>query len=208
MSILQLIATTKTVVAGSQTYDTPGSFTFDVPSYNTLTIEVWGGGGGAAYYDLGQQANGQNGGTSSATITQGTLTATGGQGGLVFSVSSVGGTGSGPSGSTTGTGGSSAQANPYPTGGAGAGPGGGAGGYWLTTKAGAQPGGGGAGYSTFSPGGNYRSVSGGGGGGYVSYVATDLVGASISLVVGAGGTGFPAGSGANGGAGRVKITWS
>lgn len=197
------------VVPGTATYTSPGSYSFSVPIYNSIRVEVYGGGGGAAYYDLGQQAAGNGGGTSTAAISQGTLTATGGQGGLIWtSGTSVGGTGSGPSGSYTETGGSSAQAQPYPTGGRGAGPGGGAGGYWPTSRAGAQPGGGGAAYSTLSPGGNFRSVSGGGGGGYVRFETTAAVGATIAIVVGAGGTGFPSGSGANGGAGLVRITWS
>jgi hypothetical protein len=210
MSIFQLVATTKTVAPGSQTYATPGSFTFSVPSYNTITIEVWGGGGGASYYNLGNQANGVDGGASTAVVPQGTLTATGGQGGLLFGApSSVGGAGSGPAGSTTASGGTSAQAYPYPTGGAGGGPGGGAGGYYLTNGGrGGTPGGGGGGYSTFSPGGNFRSVSGGGGGGYVSYTTTEYIGATISLTVAAGGDGAVGVPDADGGPGTVKITWS
>jgi len=210
MSILQLVATTKTVVPGSQTYASPGSFTFNVPSYNTITIEVWGGGGGGSFYDRGTLANGGDGGTSTASIAQGTLTATGGQGGLLWNgPSSVGGSGFGPAGSTTASGGGSAQAQPYPTGGAGAGPGGGAGGYYLTNGGrGGTPGGGGAGYSTLSPGGNFRSASGGGGGGYVSYTTTDYVGSTISLTVGAGGDGAFGVPDADGGTGTVKITWS
>lgn len=195
------------VVPGSTTYSNPGAHSFSVPLFNSIRIEVYGGGGGAAYYDRGNQAAGGNGGTSTATITQGTLTATGGQGGFLWGgPSSLGGTGSGPSGAYTETGGTSAQAYPYPTGGAGAGPGGGAGGFWTTNPAGAQPGGGGAAYSTLSPGGNFRSVSGGGGGGYVRFETTALVGSIIAIVVGAGGNG--ALSGTNGGAGRVRITWS
>ena len=121
------------VVPGSTTYSSPGTYSFSVPLYNTITIEVWGGGGGGSYYDRGTLADGGNGGTSTASIAQGTLTATGGQGGLLWNgPSSVGGSGFGPAGSTTASGGSSAQAQPYPTGGAGGGPGGGAGGYYLT----------------------------------------------------------------------------
>jgi hypothetical protein len=210
MSIFQLVATTKTVAPGSQTYATPGSFTFSVPSYNTITIEVWGGGGGGSFYNLGTQANGGNGNTSTAVIAQGTLTSTGGQGGLLWNgPSSVGGTGSGPVGSTTASGGTSAQAQPYPTGGAGGGPGGGAGGYYLTNGGrGGTPGGGGAGYSTLSPSGNFRSASGGGGGGYVSYTTTEYIGATISLTVAAGGDGASGVPDADGGPGTVKITWS
>lgn len=208
MSIYNILCGAKGIVSGSQTYNVPGSFTLDFSGifYNTITIEVYGGGGGAAYYNNGSYANGGTGGTSSVTITQGIVQATGGQQGLVYSTASAGGVGSGPSGTTTATGGSSAQANPYPTGGTGAGPLGGAGGKWDTTKAGAQAGGGGGGYSTYSPGGNYRSVSGGGGGGYASYTTTDNVGSSIAIVVGAGGT-SPL-TGATGGAGLVKVTWS
>lgn len=32
--------------AGTQTFSTPGSHTFNVPTYGTLTVELWGGGGG------------------------------------------------------------------------------------------------------------------------------------------------------------------
>jgi hypothetical protein len=209
MSSFLLLATTaaKPVTPGSTSYTTAGSHTFTVPFYNTITIEVWGGGGGGAWYNTGSYGPGGVGGTSTAVITQGTLTGNGGQQGLVWSVTSVGGTGSGPAGTTTVSGGDSLQVNPYPTGGAGGN--GGAGGYYLTAGgAGTAPGGGGAGYSTYSPGGNYRSVSGGGGGGYASYTTTADVGSSISIVVGAGGTAAAGVPLAVGGIGRVTITWS
>ena len=207
MSIYNILCGVRGIISGSQTYDTPGTYTLDmsVISYNTMTIEVYGGGGGAAYYNTGSYANGQTGGTSSVTVTQGVVQATGGQMGLVWSVASVGGVGSGPSGTTSITGGSSAQSQ-APTGGTGAGPLGGVGGNWYGTQNGAAPGGGGGGYATNSSGGNYRSVSGGGGGGYASFVTIQSIGNTVTIVVGAGGT-SPLGT-PYGGAGRVILTWS
>jgi hypothetical protein len=210
MSIYNILCGVRGIISGSQSYDTPGTYTLDmtVIPYNTMTISVYGAGGGAAYYNTGSYGEGTNGGTSSVVISQGTVQATGGQRGLVYSIASTGGTGSGPTGTTSATGTSSAQANPYPTGGTGAGPLGGAGGVWTGTQYGIAPGGGGGGYSTLSPGGNFRSVSGGGGGGYASFVTTQSIGSTVTIIVGAGGTAAGGVSAAVGGAGRVILTWS
>lgn len=37
------------VTPGSITYTTPGTYSFVVPSYNSLEVELWGAGGGGQY---------------------------------------------------------------------------------------------------------------------------------------------------------------
>ena len=54
------------VVTGSQNYTTPGTYTFTVPAFNTLIVNVWGGGGGGNRSDAWPYATNDNpGGTSS-----------------------------------------------------------------------------------------------------------------------------------------------
>ncbi|MEY4747005.1 MAG: Xanthomonas phage, partial [Candidatus Parcubacteria bacterium] len=43
-----LLLTPAFALAGSQTYSTPGTYSFSVPSYGTLTVQLWGGGGGGS----------------------------------------------------------------------------------------------------------------------------------------------------------------
>lgn len=209
MSIYNLLCGIRGVVSGSQTYDTPGTYTLNmtVIPYNTITIQVYGGGGGGAVYNYGAYGNGQPGGTSIVYTNLGEIGATGGQQGLVYSVASNGGYGYGPSGVYTLNGGGSAQST-APVGGAGAGPLGGAGGYWYTRPNGLQAGGGGAAFATESKGGNYRSVSGGGGGGYASYTTALYIGDIITIVVANGGAADGGVSSAYGASGRVILTWS
>jgi hypothetical protein len=69
---------------GSQVFSTPGTFSFTVPTFQTMTVEVWGAGGGGStgnylYYweNSACGAAGSNGGLSSF----GVVTANGGNGG-------------------------------------------------------------------------------------------------------------------------------
>lgn len=211
---------------GSQTYSTPGTHSFAVPAnYTSLTVKVWGGGGGGgnAFWDT--RAIGISGGQSSFN---GTVTANGGGGGNTGqnANSNGGGAGGTASGGTTNTSGNNGVAGClYCNGGAGgSSPNGGAGGAGGTgsggsisaqpgffpegsppvpPQAGGAPGGGGGGASNDHN--NRFSGGGGGGGGYSTrtYSAGQLP-ASVTVVVGAGGTGYPA----SGGAGRVEITWT
>lgn len=191
------------VVAGSQTYSTPGTYTFDVPAYNTITFEVWGGGGGGMYYPEGgsTQYAGSNGSDSTVSISLGTITGSGGPYGA------SGGSGSGPTGTVVEDGGSATYYGSRATmvGGVGGGTGGGAGGVGLNP--GSQPGGGGGGYIGRSSGGYSRYGWSGAGGGKATFTTDAFVGLTATIVVGGGGAG---GNGANcyGGDGKVVITWS
>lgn len=171
--------TVSNVVAGSQSYTTAGSYNFSVPSYNTLTVTVWGGGGGGSQGAMGPipTAGGQSS-WNGAVIAYGGGAGSGVGGG-------AGGTASGGTTNTTGGAGSTTGGN-SPNGGAGG----------AAGSPGTAPGGG---------GGGSIGAYGGGGGGYSTrtYSVGQLtVGASIPVVVGAGGTGTA------GAVGRVTITWN
>lgn len=175
--------TVSNVTGGSQSYTTAGSSNFTVPSYNTLTVEVWGGGGGGAELPAGG-----NGGQSSWNST---VIAGGGQGGRA---GAGGGTASGGDINTSGSAGSGQNG--------GASPNGGAGGQYLLGP---------SGWSGITPGGGGGGEGGGGGAGAYSrktYSAGTLsVGASIPVVVGAKGAVTSCCSGP-GAVGRVTITWN
>lgn len=203
---------------GSQTYSTPGTYSFTVPSYATLTVQVWGGGGGGGAQNSPYSSIGSDGGQSSFA---GTVIANGGGAGAVVetggstpSPGGAGGTASGGTINTTGSNGvSTSGVWSGPGGAGGSSPNGGTGGAGGATGGsspgsdGGAPGGGGGGASAFMPG------SGGGGGGYssITYTTGQLtVGGGISIVVGAGGSGSPnptyaAGTGASG---QVSITYT
>lgn len=201
----------------SQIYATPGTYTFTVPSYETLTVEVWGGGGGGtgAPYDA---AAGHSGGASS---WDGTLAAAGGAGGPAnYTPGGAGGSGSG--GTTNLTGGKGEAGVNFSYGGAGgAGANGGAGGARTNRGSspgivnghpGTAPGGGGSG-AVYSTARVSHSGAGAGGGGYASRAYTAgayASGSTITVVVGAGGAGgyYNASAGGNGAPGQVKITWT
>lgn len=104
-------------LAGSQTYSTPGTHSFTVPSYGTLTVTVIAGGGGGAGGYAGCWVNcdpasvGHPGGDA-GNVSFGSVTAYGGKGGLwVSSGGQAGGasggdqniTGGGSSGGVGGT---------------------------------------------------------------------------------------------------------
>lgn len=207
------------VTPGSSTFDS-GSGNFIVPAYNTLTIEVWGGGanGGHAATSLA--------GAASTVSTYG-LTANGGGKSPIGVTGGAGGTASGGnSANTTGTAGNGSSGTSSVSccsgaGGAGAG-GGGAGGAAVNGiagvtaiegNAGTGPGGGGSGRVTWA-GTIYTKAGGGGGGGYVRHILTPGgggpgIGAAIAYAVAAGRPIITALNGGGAGAhGRVRFTWT
>lgn len=198
------------VVPGSQDYTTAGSYTFTVPAFNTLTVQVWGGGGGAG----GRGAGGNAGSASSFSGVSGAAGTGGGanmSGGT--SIGGAGGTATGGDTNTTGSAGSNTSTFAGANGGNS--PNGGTGGAGTGTangngSAGNPPGGGGGGGG--GAGAAARGGGGGGGGAYASktYSAGQFsVGSQITVSVGAGGTGGTTGfgTGGTGGTGRVYIQW-
>ncbi|MBP9669308.1 MAG: hypothetical protein KBE09_03395, partial [Candidatus Pacebacteria bacterium] len=216
--------------AGSQTFSTAGTYSFTIPSYDTLTVQVWGGGGGgggSTFHPGNPYGPAGTGGQSSFQ----SLIADGGAGGnrnvvLSTSAGGAGGSASGGSVNTAGNAGLSIQSPTLSGGSGGSAPNGGtggAGGAWYSNGSpGNSPGAGGGGASRQSTmqrnGSSPNSGAGGGGsGGYTSYTYTAgslSVGASVPVVVGAGGNGGYAISSAyyqNGGSGapgQVTITWT
>lgn len=210
------------VVPGSNTYTTAGTYSFQVPLFNTMTVELWGGGGGGGgygdpgsgsyasgayfgatggqtYFNASTYANGGVGGQNAGTS---------GAGGLAFGAGGAGGTAAGLTTATTGnTGGSG------PSSSTGAGAPNGGGDATANSQNGTNPGGGGAGYF-YSTGGKFPAVTGGAGsGGYAKSIFTPITltpGTVLSLVVGAGGLALTgcAQNGGNGYAGKMIVTWS
>ena len=212
--------TVGTVVTPSvTTIDTPGSGSYTVPPYTTLTVEVWGGGGSALGFNTGPaQAAGIAGGSSTVsspgTTTQ---TATGGSGPI------TGGAAGAPGAAGSGSGGNAgadATGIAGTIGGTTAGKG--VGGSAANGGGNAQP------FATAQAGGTNGTVPGGGGsgmhlaagyysagsgGGYSKSVYTfgaagsPAVGQVFSYNVGAGGALpgnlYNGGAGANG---RVRFT--
>lgn len=207
--------------SGSQTYSTPGTYTFTVPEHTTLTVQVWGAGGGG----VGQGASGVNSGSgmggSASTWGGGVIRANGGTGASGSPVAvGTGGTGIGGTTNTTGGNGSSGALS-VKGGGGGDSPVGGAGGSGGICPsnlggAGVSPGGGGGG-SAYSFHLICQGGSGGGAGGYATRTynaGTYTVGSTVTVVVGSGGLGgflgptFTTKTGGDGAAGRVTITWN
>lgn len=205
-----IVSTSYVYADGSQTYSTPGTYSFTVPSYATLTVQVWGGGGGGGSAYNAASTDGTAGDQSSFN---GTLV--GGGGGAGFGV--VTNSGAGGSGGTASGGDVNTTGNPgtagvdFGSGGSGgSAPNGGTGG---TAGAPGNPGGapgagGGGGTNAFNGGG-------GGSGGYVSkaYTSGQLTpGAGVTVIVGSGGAGGVAGNsisnGGAGAAGQVSITYT
>lgn len=166
-------------VAGGQNFTSPGTYSFTVPPYQTLTVYVDGGGGGGGdmgvNYGYGIQnsgyGNGQAGGQSSFG---GMLVGNGGGGGASW----PGGSGGG------GTAGGGNYSNTV-----GGGSAGGAGSCYI-------------GYCGGSGGAGGRAVS-------VFYPGALTVGGTVTVVVGAGGasTGSPF-HGNSGNSGGVYISWT
>jgi hypothetical protein len=194
--------TVSNVVAGSQTYSTPGMHYFTVPSFNTLTIQVWGGGGGGGSYSNPETAdNGYETWIEWIDVIDGYLKAEGGYRGR-------GGTGG--NGGTGYYGSTNLSGSNGTLSGGGASPNGGSGGSGCRSN-GTIPGGGGGGCSKGVSG----HGGGGGGGGYVfdSYNATEVTpGTTFQISVGEGGAGgydgTAANAGGNGADGAVNITWN
>lgn len=201
---------------GSQEFNSPGSFTFTVPKYRKLVVQLWGGGGsGGETIGPSGSSNNTGGGNSSFWDR---LYAYGGAKGIVsYNGSRPGGAGgsfAGGDGGAAGANGGQGWGNHGGDGGAAGGPGGGgtAVGVAGVGPSGNLPGGGGAGGSNSSVAG-----SGGGGGGYCikTYTlgAADAppVGAVLSVVVAAGGqivdyhSSYP--NGGNGASGRAIVSW-
>jgi len=197
------------VVPGSRTFG-PGANAFDVPLFNTLTIELWGaGGGGSSITALTVSASpgGAGGATSLSSLG---LTANGGG---VDAAGKGGGAGGGAGGGTTnvagGAGASGSISGSTITQGASGTCNGinGGNGFSVTLSSvggshcdsvnggAASPGGGSSGCafaSTGTPSGD-NFASGGGGGGYCKKVFTSVAALVkyqdvLSFVVGAGGT--------------------
>lgn len=198
------------------------STTWVVPSYATaIRISVWGGGAGGGAPQTGggapaQGANGTSGTASSVSIPSPislTLTSNGG---------AFGGGGNSSGGGTGGAGGTASGGDTNVSGGTGvagevqgATKGGDGGASYKGGKAGSQtgfkganglaPGGGGAGADGT---GGRKGGGGGGAGGYSmkQYNNTSLVGLTLTITVGGGGTKGSSQAG-DGGAGRVIITY-
>jgi hypothetical protein len=209
--------------AGSQTYNS-GTNNFTVPLYrNSMTINIWGGGGAGGIYDRngpyaaggaetrvyfpnGNQmyASGGGGGQGAATDASGGVRygAGGGGGGAGGGTTNIGGAagGSGDNGygGSSPNGGTTAGVTPYAA-------------YNTTGTAGKSPGGGGSGFNFYAVRGSgafdfYASSGGGGGGGFSQYVfsAGTFSGQVMTIVVGAGGSS----STSSGAGGRCTITWT
>lgn len=197
-----------TVTAGSQSFTTAGSSSFTVPCHNTLTVQVWGAGGGGVGWSNSTRKNGTTGGASN---WDGAVFANGG--GAAGSSAGAGGTASGGTTNTTGSAGAGSGSNGR-NGGAGAN--GGAGGpdrsCYGNGYGGSAPGGGGGGAcQQYGRSAYYGNGAGGGGYSTRAYSAgTYTVGASVPVTVGAGGAGGN-GSDRDGGAGavgRVTVSWN
>lgn len=203
------------VTPGSQTFNS-GSGNWTTENYNTLEVELWGGGGSSSGRNpggsLGTDRAGNSDGSAS-TCTGLSLSAGRGASGLGWSQPGAGGTASGGDTNTTGTAGISGS-NPNPTaqtsatgGNGGASPNGGATCAGSFTNAGTHvagtignaPGGGsGAGCRLFFVSGDgVHAVGGGGGGGGAYCKKTFTAGVTpgapafaslVAYVVGAGST--------------------
>jgi hypothetical protein len=189
----------------TQSYTNAGTYAYQVPaSFGTITIQMWGAGGGAGFYNGGYYTGSSGAASSIASLG---LSAGGGNGGATGSTSGAGGAGGVAIGGSTNTNGNAGVSGTSGSpGGGGAAPGGGgAGGSGGPTGSyGTAPGGG--------AGGGGAASGGGGSGAYLSKTyttATLLPGTTLTdLVVGAGGYGYYNGTNyyAVGGTGKISIT--
>lgn len=230
----QFAATSPTGIASSlETFDyappveptvtdyNSGSGTHEVTAYNTLTIELWGGGAGAGSYNFA-------GNTIAGDTTVSTYGLTAGRGKALNDPAGVASTASGGTasgGNTTNTNGQNGGAGNNTTSGKGGdSPNGGAGGAALAVPAGSgvhltgnngnAPGGGGGG-SAYRNGALPGSQYGGGGGAYVKHVfnagdpGAPAIGGLVAYAVGAAGVGSSngtVGTCGSGAPGRVRFT--
>lgn len=207
-----LIVVPSAALAGTQTYSTPGSYTFTVPQYGSLTVQVWGGGGGGGSTKFG--SSGSAGYPSYFYAPNGTLSAGGGGGGGLGYHLGTGGAGGSTSEGTVGNpGGNGTTALSGAGGSALYGGAGGAGqsGPFANGASGSSPGGGGSGAHN----GAVNAGGGGGSGGYAihTYALNELSqGTLVPITVGGGGPGGLGGAsiydGGNGASGRISIIWT
>lgn len=196
------------VTPGSESFTTAGTHAFTIPCHNTMTVEVWGAGGGGA----GAASSAKAGAAGGASNFDGVLVANGGAG-APGTGAGAGGTASGGTTNTTGQNGGTGSGSNKGGNGANGGAGGAASASNTHGKPGTAPGGAGSGGRYAPPMGGGGTVGGGGGGGGYStraYAAgTYTVGASVNVVVGAGGAGGNSNyDGGLGALGRVTITWN
>jgi hypothetical protein len=213
--VARSISTNVTVVTVPNNGSTALTGNFVVPSYTSLTVQMWGGGGGGG--DTGPSAPS---GSAGGDTTFNSMTAGGGGGGGgSFTTAGSGGTAGTATGGATNTAGNAGTTSTTSDGGAGGDSFTGSGGSggpatapspYAAGSNGNLPGGGGGG------GGGYCCMvvmggGGGGGGGYVLQVyATGglTVGTSMPYSVGAGGAGGSQNSsGGTGGGGQITFTY-
>ncbi|MDB5238363.1 MAG: hypothetical protein JWM46_633 [Candidatus Kaiserbacteria bacterium] len=213
--VLLLLIVPQFVFAGAAYYTTPGSYGFTVPAYGTLTVQVWGGGGGGSYWNDAQS------GTYSAFDS---VVGYGGVGphGVVGYISCMpcaqfepGGPGGGASGGDINIAGDNGQDGPASSGGASpyGGSGGAFGGRGAQGAPGGAPGGGGSGASP-AQGGFVIYGGGGGGGGFSQKTySSGALPPAVTIVVGSGGAGSPTyygdpTRGGDGASGAVYVYWT
>lgn len=183
------------VVPGSVSYTTPGSSSFIVPEFNTLTVTVKGGGGGgggadAHSSDFAESWTGTNGSTGGNSSFNGSVIGNGGGGGLKGTIVTD------DAGSTNGGNGSNGTASGGDT----------------NTTGGGSSGGTGSTNPSWNPG--HGGTGGAGGRAVKTYASGSLtVGASITVIVGGWGakgvcTYTSSANGNDGSAGSVVISWS
>ena len=222
---VKITCSTAPVLQCDGTTQTPSSGTYAIPTYSSMTVEMWGGGasgGGANTNIVGVPGNSGTQSSFSSVIAYGGTAPgsglTGGAGGTTNSAGDVNTNGNaGGAGwsdlwpcPTSGAGGSAPNISP-PNGGAGVGSG-------QVGNPGSVPGGAGSGGSTINVviQQNYtyycRAAPGGGGGGYSkkTYSAGDLTpGSAVNITVGSGGAAPSAArTGGAGAPGQVKVACS
>lgn len=207
-------------VTRTAVFRSAGTHTFTIPSYKTLTVEVWGGGGGGGSNANKEQVGGSGGQSSFAksVIARG---GKGGQAGIKNTVvfGGAGGTAQGGDVNKAGDAGTNGKASGSGSGGNA--PNGGAGGKGASAPAdttpvegknGSAPGGGGSGTAKTMDDGSFNNGAGGGAGGYAkkTYAQGELApGTQVVVVVGAGGKGSTTNAdGGSGARGEVRITWT
>lgn len=219
-TLLKDIAAVSSVIPGSQVFSTAGTFQFTVPTYNTLTIDLWGGGGAGGAAGPGSTVGGA--GESSTIVSLG-MTAGGGGAGIPLDSnvyyrvrSSPGGGGTATGGNTlNASGGAGIQAATDIGGDAANGGTGGAGaavfsnsGITLGSPGNAPGGGGGGGH--YDLGGNWLYPGAGGGGANCRSVfapASLAPGTLLTVVVGAGGQASANNAPGDGATGQITFTW-
>lgn len=204
----------------TQTYSSPGTFSYVVPpAYGVITIRLWGGGGGGGGASFGACCGGDGGAGGDSSILSRSLLATGGGGGggtVLNTPTGLGGAGGTASGGNININGSAGGAgiNSVSSGIGANAPNGGTGGAVASSDgpgySGTSPGAGGSG--GFEAGGGPSEAGGGGSGAYVEKTytpATLTPGTTINdIVVGIRGTmgvSDVGSTGGYGGYGRVSI---